>query len=141
MTERICHIESGKISNPQEIRKLFSELQDGIYLVRVATRKPRSLDQNEYYWGVICDMVREGLYDAGYREVKTPEDAHEILKMLFLKMKKYNKKSGKVKETAGSTAILSTVEFNTYIEEIIQWAAEYLSIEIPLPNEIMSSTK
>ncbi|SEV88556.1 hypothetical protein SAMN05428988_0119 [Chitinophaga sp. YR573] len=137
MTERICHIESGKIANPQEIRKLFSELQDGIYLVRVATRKPRSPLQNEYYWGVVCDMVREGLYDTGYREVKTKADAHQIMKMLFLKKKKYNHKTGKVKEYIGSTANLSTVEFNTYIEEIIQWAVEYLNIQIPLPNEIL----
>lgn len=137
MTERICHIESGKISNPQEIRKLFSELQDGIYLVRVATRKARSLDQNEYYWGVVCDMVRDALNDAGYREVKTPEDAHEIMKKLFLKTKKYNRKNGRTKETTGSTATLTTVEFNNYIDEIIQWAAEYLSIQIPLPNEIL----
>lgn len=137
MTERICHIESGKIANPQEIRKLFADLQDGIYLVKVATRKARSLDQNEYYWGVVCDMVRDSLNDAGYREVKTPEDAHEIMKMLFLKVKKYNRKNGRTKETTGSTAKLTTVEFNIYIEEIIQWAAEYLNIQIPLPNEIL----
>lgn len=137
MTERICHIESGKISNPQEIKKLFAELQDGIYLVRVATRKARSLDQNEYYWGVVCDMVRDALNDSGYREVKTPEDAHEIMKMLFLKKKKYNRKNGRTTQTIGSTTTLTTVEFNIYIDEIIQWAAEYLSIQIPLPNEIL----
>lgn len=82
-------------------------------------------------------MVRDALNDAGYREVKTPEDAHEILKNLFLRKKKYNRKNGRTKEIAGSTATLTTVEFNTYVEEIIQWAAEYLSIQIPLPNEII----
>jgi hypothetical protein len=137
MSERVLFIEEGRIRNPADIRKQFTELRDGIYLVKISTRKRRGLKQNAYYWGVVCEMVRDGLKDAGYRCINTTDDAHEVTKSLFLKHRLVNEETGEVIETIGSTATLTTIEFNQYIEEIIQWAAEYLSIQIPLPNELI----
>jgi len=136
MQERICHMEAGRIKNRDTIAKLFKSLGDGTYLLRIFIRRKRSLPQNDYYWGVICEMVKEGLRDAGYENVRTPEDAHEVLKYLFLKQQVYNKNTGELlAEIPGSTAVLNTYDFSQYIERIIQWAAEYLSIVIPYPNE------
>lgn len=42
---------------------------------------------------------------------------------------------GEVAEYPGSTAGLNKAEFSEYLDAIIQWAAEFLSIEIPAPNE------
>jgi RNA-binding protein YhbY len=137
MSECIIYIEAGRITNQVDIRKKFAELKDGIYQVKVSTRKKRSLSQNAYYWGVVCDMVKQGLYEAGYRSVRTSDDAHEVMKILFLKKRIVNEDTGEVIEIIGSTASLTTEEFIIYIEEIIQWAAEYLGIQIPLPNEII----
>ncbi len=55
---------------PEMIRKRFTELKDGVYQVIIKTRGRRSLLQNAYYWGVVCDMVDDGLRDAGYDGVK-----------------------------------------------------------------------
>lgn len=93
--------------------------------------------QNAFYWGCVLPIVKDGLCDVGYREVKTDQDAHEILKTLFLKKKIVNENSGEEIIIPGSTAKLTTLEFCSYIDEITQWASEYLSIVIPSPGEYM----
>ncbi|MBO9151906.1 hypothetical protein ACFOTA_06785 [Chitinophaga sp. GCM10012297] len=135
MSESVCHIENGQIKNPTDIRKQFSGLKDGTYLVKVSARKVRSLHQNAYYWGVVCDMVKDGLIEAGFAEVSSPDDAHEVLKGLFLKREIVSLETGEVLTGSKSTTELTTLEFNTYIEKIQHWAAEYLGISIPSPNE------
>ncbi|RPE05516.1 hypothetical protein EGT74_24335 [Chitinophaga lutea] len=135
MSERLCHIENGKIRNPADIRKQFEGLNDGTYLVKVSPRKVRSLKQNAFYWGVVCDMVKDGLRYAGFAEVSTSEDAHDVMKGLFLKKNIINFQTGEALEGTKSTTELTTAEFSIYIEQIQQWAAEYLGISIPSPNE------
>lgn len=135
MNETTLHIKNGQIINRAAIKKLFTSLLDGVYLLKCDAFKKRSSQQNRYYFGCCLPLVKEGLQDIGYREVKTNEDAHEVLKYLFLKKVIPNEETGEVIETLGTTTKLSTTEFNEYIDQIIQWAAEYLSIQIPLPNE------
>ena len=135
MSERVVHIANGKIANPAVIRKQFDELRDGIYLVKVSPRKVRSLSQNAYYWAVVCGMVKDGLRDAGYDAVMTDEDAHEVMKHLFLKKEIVNKNTDERIPSVRSTTELTTFEFSEYIEQIISWAAQYLNIVIPYPNE------
>jgi hypothetical protein len=94
----------------------------------------RSVNQNAYYWAVVVPLVREGLYEVGYKLDNA--DTHEYLKETFLRGQKTNENTGEVKYINRSTASLKTVEFNEYFEKIIQWAAEYLSIKIPYPNEL-----
>lgn len=137
MSITICNIENGIIANPAAIRKAFTGLQDGTYQVKISPRKVRSLQQNAYYWGVVCEMVKDGLQDVGYRSIQTEEDAHEFLKALFLKKQVVNEETGEAIEIHGSTATMLTQEFNFYIDQVLQWAAEYLGIVIPLPNEIL----
>lgn len=134
-TQIFVHITHNQITNKQVIRKAFEELKDGRYLVSIENGKNRTSPQNRYYWGCCLPLVKDGLQGIGYREVKTNEDAHEVLKYLFLKKVIPNEETGEVIETLGTTTKLSTTEFNEYIDQIIQWAAEYLSIQIPLPNE------
>lgn len=96
MPEFFIHIKDEKISNPQVIRKAFKELQDGRYLVKIDKANKRSLPQNAYYHGVIVPLVKNGLKDIGYNEVRTNEDAHECLKYLFLKKQIPNENTGEV---------------------------------------------
>lgn len=135
MSECFFYIKGGDITNKAAVKKCFSQLDDGSYLLKIQSKKKRSLLQNQYYWGCVVPMVKDGLRDAGYNEVKTNEDAHEIIKHLFLKRKLTSEKNGDEIVIPGSTAKLTTIEFNTLIDEVIQWASEYLGISIPLPNE------
>ena len=135
MLEFIAHIKDSKITNKKTVREKFDSLTDGRYLITIKSVKHRTLPQNAYYWGVVVPMVFSGLRDAGFNDVKTKDDAHSIMKHLFLKRKIVNQVNDDCIEIEGSTAELKTVEFNTYLEEIWQWAAEYLGISIPQPNE------
>lgn len=135
MAEFILYKSDGAITNKRVVANAFNDLEDGRYRVTVNSYKKRSLLQNNYYWSCMVPMVKDGLRDAGYNEVKTNEDAHEVLKQLFLKRKLLNEINGDEIVIPGSTAKLTTVEFNLFIDDVIQWAATYLSITIPLPNE------
>lgn len=133
MREFFINISNGHITNRKVVASQF-DLPDGSYLVTIRSKKNRSIPQNRYYWGAMLPMIKKGLNEAGYNEVKTINDAHEVVKGLFLK-KYISNNEGTALEISGSTAELTTVEFNELIEKVQQWAAEFLGIEIPDPNE------
>jgi len=135
MIEFMLHIDQGQITNTKAVRKAFDELEDGHYLVRVEPKKTRSLNQNAYFHGVMVPLVLQGLRDAGFNEVKTPEDAKDIIKALFLKKVIKNEITGEEIPVIRHTSELTTVEFNAMMEECGQWASEYLGIFIPPPGQ------
>lgn len=134
MNEFFFHIVDGVVTNPRVLDNHYKSLPDGSYRGTSEIARKRSLAQNSYYWGCVVPLVREGLVNNGFREVKTNEDAHEVMKALFLKRKIKNEESGDIIEINGSTQKLTTVEFMTYLEEIAQWAASYLGLHVPEPN-------
>ncbi len=135
MVEVIIHISNRRIVNMQEFKDAFNQLKDGKHLVTVKDMRKRSVPQNSYYWGVVVPMVRKGLYDAGYDEVTTNEDAHEVLKHIHLRKRIVSKQTGDVIDISDSSAKLSIPQFNEYIEAICKWASEFLNVVIPSPNE------
>lgn len=94
----------------------------------------RTSQQNRYWWGSLVPAVLEGLRDVGYNEIKTPEQAHEFLKHKFLMQKIVNEKTGEIIEVPRSTTELSKKEESELFEEIWQWAAEFLGINIESPG-------
>lgn len=96
-------------------------------------RKRRSLMQNAYYWGVVVPLVREGLRDAGWQF--TIEETHELMKAKHLKIEKVNEDTGEIIRSIGSTTDLTTTGMMDYIAAIQQWAAEFIGVTIPDPNE------
>jgi hypothetical protein len=135
MIEVTIHKANRTIVNMKEFMTAFHQVKDGKCVVTFKDVRKRSLPQNSYYWKVVVPAVRSGLYDAGYDEVRTNEDAHVVLKQIHLTRKMENKKNGDVIPIAGSSRKLSVPEFNIYIETICKWAAEYLGIVIPSPNQ------
>lgn len=83
--------------------------------------KPRSLNENDYYWGVVVQLISDA---TGF----TSQEVHEALKWKFLRIVK-----GKL-ESVRSTSGLSTVEFERFLSEVRMFAAEELDCFIPEPN-------
>lgn len=135
MTEFFIHIEKSKITNPQVFRKNLEGLKDGRYSVKIERKNKRSTNQNAYIHGVLFPEVMNGLREAGFDEVKTPEDAKVVCKSLFLKRNLVNKETGEVIEFIKDTHELTTVEMGEFIEDVIRWGSEYLNYQIPYPNE------
>ena len=129
-------IENGTLKFKQRSTVLsdIAQMRDGEYVMTIERkRRKRSLMQNAYYWGVVVPLVKEGLLDIGYR--MTMEDTHEFLKGRFNIVEKVNEKTGEILKSVGSTSQMTTSQMMDYFAEITQWAAEYLSIQIPQPNE------
>lgn len=84
--------------------------------------KPRSLRENNYYWGVVIALISEW---CGY----TPEETHDALRAMFLK-------AGGLEQMPRifSTTSLTTVEMEDYLRRVREWAA-HQGVFIPLPNE------
>ena len=96
-------------------------------------RKHRSLSQNSYYWAVIVPLIREGMHEVGCR--LGIEEIHELLKTKFRIVEHVNQVTGEIMGSIGSTTDMTTTDMMGYFAEITQWAAEYLSSQIPEPNE------
>ena len=129
-------IENGTLKFKQRSTVLsdISQLKDGEYVMTIERKKrKRSLMQNAYYWGVVVPLVKEGLLDVGYR--MTTEAVHEYLKGQFSITEIVNERTGEVLKSIGSTSQMTTSQMMDYFAEITQWAAEWLNIQIPQPNE------
>ena len=106
----------------------------------VAARKyhrNRTNRQNRYLFGVVYAIISES---TGY----TPEEVHELFKVMFLSrrrtMKPKAKKKGRKRKPVKvlivkSTASLTTVQFEEYIEKIRRFAATKMDLVIPDPNQ------
>lgn len=94
----------------------------------------RSIDQNSYYHGVIIPHVCQGLQDLGFDNYSA-DFAHSLIKCRFLSEVLYTDEAGDQVIKLGSTTRLSKKAFAVLVEEVICWAAQYLSVQIPFPNE------
>jgi hypothetical protein len=137
MIKKFCilNIEQDKEPNIKPLLKILPELRVGKYEVEFKHITKRSLNSNKYYWLIMDRYVQPALYDAGWNDIKNKDAAHEFVKSLFLKTKFTNESSGEVVERIRSTTELTKAEFNEYLEDIKMWAAQYLGVAIPDPNQ------
>lgn len=93
--------------------------------------KQRSVNQNNYYWGVVLPLISDC---TGY-EIN---ECHEILKSIFLsyEVKLKLKKGESNINTSKSTSNFTTVQMEEYLTKVRQWASQELSCYVPLPNEV-----
>jgi hypothetical protein len=118
-------IENGKFnfSEPSKFRDHVAKFSGQEIAVSVTKwRKPRSDNQNSYYWGCVIELLSE---HSGY----TPDEMHEALKQLFLTDKTLQ--IPKVK----STTDLNTLEFEEFLSKVRIWASVELQCNIPFPRE------
>lgn len=93
-----------------------------------SVKPTRSLLQNKYYWGVVIAYLSK---EIGY----TPQVMHEYMKETFLSSSYLGMPDGEGIKYYPSTKTLSKKEFDDYIQQIRIWAGEFLSLDIPLPNQ------
>ena len=93
----------------------------------------RTSQQNRYYWGGVIPIIQYGMQEVGVK--MSHDQIHELLKYKFLIEDVVTEDGEILMQTIGSTTKLNTVKFNEYIDNIREWAWEYLSIEVPEPNQ------
>jgi len=134
-------IRGGNLVLPHR-NQLISDItvfEDGDYVLTIEKKsKKRSLSQNAYYWGVVVPLVKKGLNDVGYR--MTTETTHDYLKTNFNIIEIANEINGEIISFIGSTTEMSTSQMMDYFAKITEWAAEFLGVQIPEPNEQLKIT-
>jgi len=118
--------------NIKAYKQYINDLPQGRYKVVVTQVDQRSLQQNSWIHAILPDLVL-ALRDAGYSEVKTTEDAKDIVKTLFFKKEITN--GTETIEVIQGTSKTSKLDFTTKAGEIIRWASEYLGIDVAPPSE------
>lgn len=137
-TSYIGQIKDGKLYLTEPKRKQMaadiSRLREGRYVeLEVRPLPRRSLPQNAFYWGVVISEIMHALQDLGH-EVNA-ELTHEFLKGKFNAKPLCNKDGELIGEVGESTTLMNVVQFGEYISKIQQWAATYLSLDIPNPGQ------
>jgi hypothetical protein len=99
-------------------------------------KKSRSNNQNNFYWGVVLPLIQKGLLDAT-GELRSNNNIHyNILLPLFAPTNEIiNIDTGECINERLTSSEMTTTQFCQYILEIQKWAAEFLGIDIPSPNE------
>jgi len=90
-----------------------------------------------YYFGVVVEMIRVQLREAGYNFTK--DDTHQFIKQFApsIRLEVVMPDTGEVFAATKSIASqdFTTTDMLLYLEELKQWAAEALDLYIPEPNE------
>ena len=123
------------MSNPREKQLILSKIREleGMHRISVAKYHRRRTDrQNRYYWPCFVQPFAEFLRSQG--EPISDDDAHEVLKYQFLRRSVINKQNGMMGEYTQSTTKLTTVEFNTYLDQCATFLHEYAGIHVPDPT-------
>lgn len=122
-----------KLANPERFKTYLTGLWAHRKIgtaeipVEIIVKKPtkyRSIPENNYYYGVVVKMISD---ETG----SWPDDVHHDLKLLFLRI------GGDKLPILRSTADLTPAEFEDYLSKIRMWAASFLNLIIPLPNEVL----
>jgi hypothetical protein len=111
------------------------EGQEVILTIQKA-KKSRTNPQNSFYWGVVLQLVQQGLKDAT-GEFRSVENIHYniLLKMFAPENEIVNIETGECITEKITSSEMTTTQFAEYIMEIQKWSAEFLGISIPNPNE------
>ena len=129
--------KDGKLQCESFRRALHLMKEKGVNVVLTVEefKAKRSSPQNRYYFGVVVKLIGHGLRDAGWEPAACqPEAVHEMMKREFLTVDEHVKDGVFLKRTR-STTELDTTEFMDYTEHCKRFAAEFLGVMIPDPNE------
>lgn len=123
------------LSIPEHKRMLINYIKhlDGLHHVDIhPARDPHTDPQRRYYRGVVTHAVAQGLREA-WGERVDPDGAHDFLRGKFLRRAIADGNGEVVDYRILSTTELDKSQFSGYLDEVIRFAAEHLSVEVPPP--------
>lgn len=134
--EYIGSVTNGELKIPQskKLKADAKEFEGKQVILKLSEHKNNKRNTfNRFYWGYVIRPILKGLTDVGYNTDEIDEDSvHQYLKNKFLSKDIHNE-DGEVLTMQGSTKKLSNMEMMEYLEEVIQWSAEFLGVIINFP--------
>lgn len=121
------------IYNKDVLTRWLADNKEKNVVIEIEIKKAkRSLPQNNYYFGIVVQMVKTAMNEFG--NDFSSEETHEFLKAQF-NYKEVEITDGHYINVPRSTTKLDTVGFQEFILKIQQFASEMLGIYIPDPNQ------
>lgn len=133
----LATVEEGKVEleDKASFQKFCAKKKGRLFITVSHMQKPRSNNQNRYYWGVVIKLLCE-------HTGQDPDDMHAFLGSKFLSHEmeiEGPNKSKEIVKVTKSTKDLSTIAFEDYMSECRMWSSMFLSVAIPEPNECAGS--
>jgi hypothetical protein len=136
--EAIAIAEQGKpfrVVNAKLFRGECDKLSPGRYRITVEKmRKKKSNPQLAWLYGQVYPHVLQGLIDAGWTEITNLDQVDAKCKEMVARSEIINKHTGEIMSVPALKRDMTTVEFSTFVDEIRDWARDYLNVEIPDPE-------
>jgi hypothetical protein len=123
------------MSNPREKGLLLESVRklEGWHRITIVKHRRRRTDrQNRYYWPCFVGPFGDYLRAQGHEF--TDEMAHEVFKAMFLQTSVCDANTGQVLTYTRSSADLSTVDFNEYLDKCAAFLASDCGIVVPEPD-------
>ncbi len=128
-------VQDGRLKNGQasrSLRKILAQFEGKEVDITVQRhRKPRSKEQNRYYWAVVS-VARNAINEAG--NTMSAQEVHDYFRGEYLR-EEIHVGEGNLINRIKSTTELSTFEMTEYVERIRQFCAEMFGVYIPDPSE------
>jgi len=121
--------DDGTVPGGSDIRDAIKSFfgRDIEIIIRKKT-KQRTNEQNRLFWSYMNILG----FDLGY----TKDEMHDLVCAKFLApVEMVIEQTGEVISSTRGTKDLTTKEFTTLIEDILDWATEDLGSNLPLPNQ------
>ena len=123
--------DSKQWNNTKVLWDYLRTLGNGKYKITISKADKRSLNQNSWFHSVL-PLIKDGLRDAGFDEVRNEDDAKAVVKGLFFK--KYVTNGVETIPIIEGTSEATKLDFASKADEIIKWAKDYLSIDVAPPG-------
>lgn len=124
--------DDGQIENLKGFLKKAATLKPGRHYFKIEPKNKRTLPQNAWLHAILPEIAKR-LYDLGWYDIKTPNDAKKFIKALFFRKVITN---GKIsQEIVEDTSDTSKEDFTERAEEIIAWCWEYLNLNVAPPGK------
>lgn len=133
-----ANIQAGKLTlaNRKRFEQDIKDFKDCAVELTVKAKNQRSSTQNRYLWGVVYKEVEIRLKQLG-NDVN-PDVVHDFLKGKFNRVEVIGNGGEVIDYIGDSTKKMNKEQFSIYVGKIIEWAADFLNITIPLPNETLT---
>jgi len=121
----------------QSLKVLFGDSKAKSLRVELITRKlykKRSDAENRYYWGCVINDFITGFEESTGQEI-TPTEAHELLKIHCNGIEIPNEATGEILKVGRTTAKLSTIEMEEYLDRCRMFIFDWFNITVLLPGE------
>lgn len=119
-------------SDRNELGRIFKDIHNLNTSVRIEykpVKSKRSINQNDYYWGVVIPTIANYIGDFN-------KDTHETLLDIFAPKKEHaNKITGEITFKNIRSSEMTTAEFTEYLEKIFIFTETELNLNIPRPSE------